>query len=322
MSATERAAALAGVAELVQAGGGVRWAVAQLGLSAATYYRWRRRVRAGQPGERSDRGGEHGPLPEEAAAAIAYARAHPRDGYRRLAWQMVDEDIAYLSPSAVYRLLDQHDLLYRWKRSSPSGGARPTEATRPDEVWHTDLLYLWANGRWYFLVSVLDAYSRFIVDWELALTLVAVEVTDLVARALEGRPGIQPRIVHDHGSQFVAKEWRQLVAQFELVDIATRVRHPESNGRIERSHRTVREEALSDRELHGFVQAKEVLAAWVGFYNEQRLHAALHYLRPADYYQGDPQALLAERQRKLTEAARRRQAGRATQHQRPVLTIP
>ena len=322
MSATERATALAGVAELVQAGGGVRWALAQLGLSPATYYRWQRQVRDGRPSERFDHRPERGPLPEEAAAVLAYAQAHPRDGYRRLAWQMVDDDVAYLPPSAVYRLLDQHDLLYRWKRSSPGGGARPAEATQPDEVWHTDLLYLWVNGRWYFLVSVLDAYSRYIVAWDLALTLAAPEVTDVVARALEPRPGTHPRIVHDHGSQFVAKEWRQLVAQFELVDIATKVRHPESNGRIERYHRSVREEALSDRELRGFVHAKEVIGDWVGFYHEQRLHAALGYLRPVDYYRGDPQVLLAERQRKLTDAAQRRQAQRAAQHQRPVLTIP
>ena len=203
-----------------------------------------------------------------------------------------------------------------------AAGRARRKASRPDEVWHTDLLYLWVSGRWYFLVSILDAYSRFIVDWELALTLAAVEVTDLVARALEARPGTRPRLVHDNGSQLVAKEWRQLVAQFELVDIATKVRHPESNGRIERYHRSVREEALTDQTLLHYGQAKEVITRWVQFYNEQRLHAALQYLRPADYYRGDPPALLAERQHKLTEAAQRRQAERVAQHQRPVLTIP
>ena len=145
---------------------------------------------------------------------------------------MVDEDVAYLSPSAVYRLLDRHDLLYRWKRRSASAGRKPKEASHPDEVWHTDLMYLWVAGRWYFLVSVLDSYSRYIVAWELALSLAAAAVVNVVHEALEVRSGVKPRLVRDNGSQFVAKEWRQLVAQFELVDIATKVRHPESNGRI------------------------------------------------------------------------------------------
>lgn len=310
---------LAGVGELAAASGSIGWAVQQLGLSRATYYRWQRRARDGRLADTAPATGEQGPLPQEVAAVLAYAQAHPRDGYRRLAWQMVDDDVAYLSPSAVYRLLDAHDLLYRWKRSAASGGTRPAEATGADEVWHTDLLYLWVTGRCYFLVSVLDAYSRFIVGWDLAFTLAATEVVAVVHRALEERPGTHPRIVHDNGSQFVAKEWRQSVAQFELVDIATRVRHPESNGRIERYHRSVREEALTDQELGHFVQAKEVITRWVETYNQQRLHAALQYLRPVDYYHGDPQTLLAARQRKLAEAAQRRLMERPAEHHQSLL---
>jgi hypothetical protein len=82
-----------------------------------------------------------GILPEEKAAVIDYALAHPKDGYRRLAWQMVDGDVAYLSPSSVYRVLKEADLLYRWKRSTRSGTA-PAKPTRPHERWHTDLMYL------------------------------------------------------------------------------------------------------------------------------------------------------------------------------------
>ena len=118
---------------------------------------------------------------------------------------------------------------------------------------------------------------------------------------------MKPRLVRDNGSQFVAKEWRQLVAQFELVDIATKVRHPESNGRIERYHRSVREEGLTDREPGNINQARDMIAEWVNYYNNQRLHAALQYLRPVDYYRGDPEALLAARRRKLAEAAERRE---------------
>lgn len=306
---------LAAVEELVRVGGGTeRWAIQQLGISRATYYRWKARQSRGQLEDRHpDLRGTPGPLPEEVAAVVEYAKLHPRDGYRRLCWQMVDEDVAYLSPSAVYRILDRHDLLYRWKRTSPSAGKRPKEASYPDEVWHTDLMYLWVAGRWYFLVSVLDSYSRYIVAWELALTMAAEEVVLVVQSALEKRKGVRPRVVRDNGSQFVAKEWRQLVAHFDLVDIATKVRHPESNGRIERYHRSVREEGLTDAELGNMVKAREVIAEWVEYYNGKRLHAALNYLRPVDYYKGNPGVLLAERKRKLAEAAKRRRERQTNQ---------
>lgn len=290
-----------------------RWAVEQLGLSRATYYRWKAREKQGQLEDRRVvLRGRCGPLPEEEVAVTDYAKLHPREGYRRLCWQMVDEDVAFLSPSAVYRILDRHDLLYRWKRTSPSSGKKPKEASLPDEVWHTDLMYLWVAGRWYFLVSVLDSYSRYIVAWELAVTMAAAEVVNVVHGALERRCGLKPRIVRDNGSQFVAKEWRQMVSYFDLVDIATKVRHPESNGRIERYHRSVREEGLADTDLGSLVKAQDVIGEWVDYYNNKRLHSALNYLRPVDYYKRDPEALLAERRRKLEGAAKRREVRQST----------
>lgn len=282
-----------------------------LGLSLPTYYRWKARCEAGRledlrPGAKPG----YGPLLEEIKAVIEYAKSHPRDGYRRLCWQMVDEDIVYLSPSTVYRILDQHDLLCRWKRSSSINGKKPSPASHPDEVWHTDIMYLWVAGRWYFLVSVLDSYSRYIVAWELALTMAADEVVEVVHCALETKPGMKPRLVRDNGSQFVAREWRQMVAHFGLTDIAIRVRHPESNGRIERYHRSVREEGLGDADPKNLYEARQLVSEWVEYYNNQRLHAALQYLRPVDYYRRDPEELLKERQNKLAEATKIRNVKR------------
>jgi len=219
---------------------------------------------------------------------------------------MVDEDIVYLTPSTVYRILDWYDLLYRWKRPEPGYGKRVPEATYPNEVWHVDLMYLWVKGRWYFLVSVLDSYSRFIIRWELALSMRAQEVAEIIATALEKIPGKKPKIVRDNGSQFVAKEWREVIRHFELEEIPIRVRHPESNGRIERYHRSVREEAFGDTEVEDLYQARDLLRQWVRYYNEERLHSALNYLRPMDYYEGNPEALLTERKGKLKAAALRR----------------
>lgn len=241
-------------------------------------------------------------LPEEAAAVLEYALAHPREGYRRLAWMMVDEDVAYLSPSSVYRVLDEADLLYRWKRSRPVG-ERPAEPTRPHQRWHTDLMYLRVGEVWYFLVTVLDAYSRYVVHWDLLTSMTAAQVRVVIQDALK-LTGASPEVVTDNGSQFTARDFRELVRDFELEHIRIRTYHPESQGRIERYHRSTRE-ALEAADLENLVKAREIIGRWVEHYNERRLHAALHYLPPAEYYAGDPQARLAERRQKL-EAARAR----------------
>ena len=134
----------------------------------------------------------------------------------------------------------------------------------------------------------------------------AQEIAEMIATALEKVPSKKPKIVRDNGSQFAVKEWREVVRHFELEDVPIRVRHPESNGRIERYHRSVREEAFGDRELEDLYQARDLPREWVNYYNQERLYSALDYLRPVDYYEGDWEILLAERKRKLAVAATRR----------------
>jgi len=139
----------------------------RLEVSRSRYYDWRGRSRGDRLTDRPWKAVcGWALLPEEKEAVIDYALAHPKDGYRRLAWQMIDADVAYVNPSSVYRILDDEDLLYRWKRSR-SRGEPPPEPTAPNERWHTDLMYLRVADTWYFLVTVLDAYSRYVVHWEL-----------------------------------------------------------------------------------------------------------------------------------------------------------
>ena len=242
-------------------------------------------------------------LPEEVQAVLEYGLAHPRDGYRRLTWMMVDEDVAYLSPSSVYRILRDADLLYRWKRSRKAG-ERPAEPTRPHERWHTDLMYLRVGDVWYFLVTVLDGYSRYVVHWDLLTSMTAADVRLVIQDALR-QTGATPQVVTDNGSQFTAKDFRELVRDFELEHIRIRTYHPESNGKLERFHRSTRE-ALDAVELANLSTARAIIRRWVQHYNTRRLHAALNYLPPAEYYAGDPPARLAERRRKLDTARSRR----------------
>ena len=156
-----------------------------------------------------------------------------------------------------------------------------------------------------YLVDILDGYSRYLVHWSLNLTMLADTVTFTAQEALERlpqrRPG-EPRIVHDNGSQFLSAEWRRFVEAAKVVDIRTRVAHPQSNGRVERLHRTHREEGLTEEDLADYRRALAGMARWGHYYNYERPHSSLKYLRPVDHYRGDPAARLAERDWKLAQA--------------------
>lgn len=282
----------------------VRRILKRLGLTKARYRDWRKRAGRDALADRPPIAAwRDGILAEEKEAVKRYALAHPKDGYRRLAWQMVDADVAYLSPSSVYRILDEADLLYRWKRSQ-SSGTKPAQPTRPHERWHTDLMYLRIQDTWYFLVTVLDAYSRYVVHWELLTTMRAADVQLVVQQALE-QTGATPDVVTDNGSQFTAAEFKDLVRRFAFKHIRIRWYHPESNGLVERFHRSTRE-ALGDEALQNLAQARILIAEWVREYNEVRLHAGLGYLTPAEFYRGDPAARITERQTKLAAGRERR----------------
>lgn len=284
----------------------LRRILGRLGLARSTYRGWA--ARAGRDALADRPTGApalDAVLPEEAAAVRRYALAHPKDGYRRLAWQMVDADVASLSPSSVYRLLRDADLLSRWKRAGRAGEA-PAPPARVHERWHTDLMYLRVGDGWYFLVTVLDAYSRYVVHWELLATMTAADVRYVLQHALE-RTGAHPKLVTDNGAQFTAAEFRDLVRRFAVEHVRIRAYHPESNGLVERFHRSTRE-ALGDAALRTFERARGLVGEWVRHYNEARLHAGLGYLPPAEYYRGDPAARRRERQAKLERgrAERRR----------------
>ena len=285
----------------------------QLGLPRATFYRWQVRELEGRMTDEVVVPERQVLLatPAEVRSVCDFALDHPKTGYKRLTWQMVDEDTAYLRPHQVYAILSEHDLLCRQNLPQPEPLKRPPEPDYPDHTWHIDLMYLYIAPCWYYLVDILDSYSRYLVHWTLNLTMTADTVTLTVQQALDQltdrQPG-EPKIVHDNGGQFLSAEWQAFVKGAEVTPIKTRVAHPQSNGRLERLHRTHREEGLSEEILSDYYQALDVMTEWSHFYNTKRPHSALKYLRPMDYYRGNPDVRLAERERKLMQAAKARQA--------------
>jgi transposase InsO family protein len=283
-----------------------------LGLPLATYYRWQHRRSTGSLADvtASPQRRIWPLIPQEIDSVCSYALEYPQVGYKRLTWQMIDDDVAYLKPYRVYEVLKERSLLRWGKNSAPETLNRPPEPDHPDEVWHIDLMYLYIHPRWYYLVDIIDGYSRFMVNWSLNLTMESETVTMTVQDALEkleNRRKDEPRIVHDHGSQFISHEWLNFVNGAGITDIKTRVAHPESNGRVERLHRTHREEGLTEEALTGYYAALDAMERWDEYYNYRRPHSAIKYLVPADYYRGNPDDRIAERKEKLVQAVEMRQ---------------
>lgn len=298
----------------VRSGQSRRRVCERLGLGWSRYQRWRLDCARPAPSAGRPERAPHldSPLPWETSAAIDFALDHPKDGYRRLAWMMVDGDVAHLSESAVHRILAERDLLHRWARAGRKGAQAPPPATAPNQRWHTDIMNLRLGDSWYFLVSFLDAYSRYIVHWELLPSMTADRVALAQLAALERQPGAKPQIVSDRGCQYTSREYKQLIRRFELEHILCRVAHPQSNGLIERWHRSTRD-ALEDAgtgDTHP--KALKAIAAWVEEYNDRRLHAGLGYIEPAEYFRGDPAARVGRRKEKLATAREnRRRVNRA-----------
>ncbi len=247
------------------------WPVARilraLGLARTVFYAWQARAAADALADRSPRAPRTAQLlPEERAASVRYAEAHPGEGYRRLAWQMVDAEVVAASPSAVYDVLQAAGRLYR-PAPDPGSGRKPPPVTRPDQRWHVDVLYLWVLGRWYFLVTVIDAYSRYIVQWELCWTLTGDAMALVLQAALDRTPGATPEVVSDNGPEFINRDFVTVLKAQGLKQIRTRFYHPESNGVLERYHRTFREEGWGQAQPAAYPAAQALIAQWVHTYN-------------------------------------------------------
>jgi transposase InsO family protein len=291
-----------------------RRTLAALGIAPRSYYRWLKEEKWAKslPAEPVKRVQPYEALPAEKEAVIAYALSHPGLRHRELAWRMVDEDVACLSPSTVYRILKEAKLVCPWRRRNKRRRAESEKARRPNEIWATDLMYLMVGGVTYYFVSFLDEYSRYVVHHELLVGMDAVSVSlaaqraiDTLAKGVDGLPVAKPLIRSDNGSGYVSKEFKVVLSENGLDHCRITPHCPEENGTIERSNRTLREE-LDGEELTNLVQAQGVLSRIIRRYNEERLHSALGYLRPADYYRGNPTEQHATRRLKLSQARHRR----------------
>lgn len=285
-----------------------------LGISTSKFHDWKQRF--GQVNEHNawvPR--DHWLTDDEQERIRAFARSHPLDGYRRLSFMMLDADVVACSPSSVYRVLKRAGLL---AGSSPVPSKKGTgfiQPLTPHEHWHVDVSYLNIAGTFYFLCSVLDGCSRFIVHHEIREQMEESDVQTIIQRARERFPGTHPRIISDNGPQFIAKEFKEFIRVAGMTHVRTSPYYPQSNGKIERWHQSLKAESIRPHVPLSLDDARRLVDDYVSDYNTSRLHAAIGYVTPKDKLEGRDQAIHDERDRKLAEARERRRLQRQQQHQ-------
>jgi putative transposase len=185
----------------------------------------------------------------------------------------------------------------------------------PHRHWHVDISYLNLGGTFDFLITVLDGYSRYIVHAEIRESSKEIDVETAVQRALEKYPDAKPRIISDNGPQFVAREFKSFIRILGLTHVRTAPYYPQSNGKLERWHGTVKRQCIRPSCFETVEEARQKVAEYVEHYNGCRLHSAIGYITPADKLNGLEERIFAERDRKLAEARARRQAARQAARQ-------
>jgi putative transposase len=224
---------------------------------------------------------------------------------------MLDQDVVAVSPSSVYRVLDGAGLTKRHNSKPSLKGKGFDQPAKPHEHWHVDVSYINIAGTFYYLCTLLDGYSRFIVHWEIRERMTEADVEVIVQRAREQYPDARPRIISDNGPQFIARDFKEFIRICGMTHVRTSPYYPQSNGKIERWHKTLKGECIRVKTPLSLEDARRIVVEFVQYYNESRLHSAIGYVTPADKLAGRERVIFAERDRKLEAARERRRKARA-----------
>jgi putative transposase len=298
--------------------------LAMLGVTRSTFYRWYDRWREGGPEALRDRPSKPGRvwnrIPQTIQNQIVeLALDAPELSPRELAVRFTDESKYFVSESSVYRLLKAHDLI-----TSPAyivikaADDFKDKTSAPNELWQTDFTYFKIVGwGWYYLSTILDDFSRYIVAWKLCATMRADDVTATLDLAFASA-GLdhaavvhRPRLLSDNGASYVSGDLAKWLEQKGMSHVRGAPYHPQTQGKIERWHQTLKNCILLDNSyLPGDLEQR--IAAFVTHYNHDRYHESLDNLTPADVYFGRGQTIREERNR----IKRQTIANRRLQHQR------
>ncbi len=246
-------------------------------------------------------------LESERQAIIAYYEKNPGIGCKTLSYMMIDEDVAYVSHNTVYRVLQKAGLLEPSSGKPSLKGSGFDQPTGPHQQWHIDISYINAGGTFYYLCTVLDGYSRFIVHWDLKESMKQEDCQLVVQKAKENTGAESARLISDNGPQFKAKQFKSFIRSSGMDQTFTSPYYPQSNGKIERWHKELKSKCVRPKQPRNLCEAQEFIAEFIEYYNYGRLHSAIGYVTPYDKLILLDRELIESRKWKL-EAARQRRS--------------
>lgn len=240
---------------------------------------------------------------EQRECVLKTARKYPEKSCREIAWYITDRQSFYVSESSVYRLLKAHDLITTPVYTMISACEKFSQPTRRmNQLWQTDFTYLKVvQWGWYYLSTVMDDFSRYIISWKLCTTMKASDVKEKITVQY------RPRLLTDNGSCYIAGELREYLEKRGIAHTRGKLFHPMTQGKIERYHRSMKNLILLDH-YYSPEELEERIEQWVKYYNERRYHEAIDNVTPEDKYLSRDSLILAKRKRlkEKTLVARRR----------------
>jgi putative transposase len=276
-----------------------------ISLSSSKFYNWKNR--------QSTENQHNNSLPKqnwllawEVQAIINYRLLHMEEGYRRLTYMMLDEDVVAVSPASTYRILKREGLLVVAWHHQVTKGSGFQQPIAPHEHWHMDISYINFKGSFVYLVALIDGFSRYIVHYELRLSVEALDIEILVERARLKYPGVKPTVITDNGPQFKAKEFKIYLQEVGITHRRTRFFYPQSNGKIERFFQSCKTEATRKQSYIDLQDLEKQINEYILSYNQSRLHSSLGYITPLAMLQGRQQIIFSERKEKLRMARENR----------------
>jgi len=272
-----------------------RKALGQLGLPRSTYYRWLRRQVEGRLQDK--KGGSPIPWnklrPEEEDKILVLARASPELSPRQLALEIVDSGDLYVSESTVFRIMRREGLIKPAEIVGFKAGKEYHRKTKkPNELWATDCAHLKVvDWGWYYMVTVMDDYSRFILAWELKSDMAAGPLIDVIQQAVDltGMTDVPVEdrtvLLSDNGPGYLSRQFSEYLRLVGVRHIVASPYHPQTNGKIERYHRTIKGE-INQVPYEMPSELKEAIRAFIDYYNYRRYHEGLGDVTPYDVYTG------------------------------------
>ena len=297
----------------------------KIGIPRTTFYRWYDKYLDGGLDGLEDKLSHPGKVwnrvPDKIRAKIIdFALEETELSPRELAVKFTDTQDYFISESSVYRLLKAHDLI-----TSPAfvvikaANEFKDKPTRVNQQWQTDFTYFKIVGwGWYYLSTILDDYSRYVVAWKLCTTMKASDVTDTLELALEAsgcdsaKVIHKPRLLSDNGASYVAGELADYLADKGMGHVRGAPYHPQTQGKIERWHQTLKNRVL----LNNYYLPSHLeheIGEFIEYYNNERYHESINNLTPADLYFGRGRAILEKRRKIKQETMKQRRLQHYTQ---------